>query len=333
METATEDVGWFRLLGRVGSAILDPTIVLSFDRTGYLVHRMTFVAGDLEVDLDGKVCVVTGANSGLGFEAAKALARRRGRVWLLCRDRGRGTAAVERIRRQTKNDDVHLAVVDLSSQRSVRAAVDRFADTHVHVLVNNAGILPDTRTESADGIELTWATNVVGPFLLTHLLMPKLKAARGARVINVSSGGMYTQKLDLSDVQAERKAFDGVAQYALTKRAEVVLTELWAERLAGTKVTVNSMHPGWADTPGVRSSLPGFFKVMRRLLRSPAEGADTIVWLAVCPRIAGHSGRFWFDRQPRSTHYLPWTREDPADRERLWALCCAQAGIDTARHR
>jgi len=321
-----------RLLGRLGSAFVDPTIVLSFDRTGYLVHRLTFVAGDLDVDLDGKVCLVTGANSGLGFEAAKALARRGGSVWLLCRDRDRGRAALERIRRQVKGATVHLEVVDLSSQRSVRAFADRFAEPRVHVLVNNAGILPDERTESADGIELTWATNVVGPFLLTQLLLPKLKVAPGARVIDVSSGGMYTQKLDLSDVEAAQRPFDGVTQYALTKRAGVVLTELWAERLAGTRVTVNSMHPGWADTPGVRTSLPGFFKVMRRLLRTPAEGADTIVWLAVCPRIAGHSGRFWFDRQPRATHYLPWTRESTADRERLWQLCCEQAGLDHAKH-
>lgn len=317
-----------RFFGRIGSVIVDPTIVLSFDRTGYLVHSLTFEAGDLDVDLRGKVCLVTGASSGIGFEVARALAERRGEVWLLCRDRSRGMAAVEEIRRQTGSDRVQLGLVDLASLRSVRAFAERFDEMRVDVLVNNAGILPAAREESADGIEMTWATNVVGPFLLTHLMLPKLKAARGARVINVSSGGMYSQKLDLSDVQVEKKPFDGVAQYALTKRAEVILTELWSERLSGAGVTVNSMHPGWADTPGVRVSLPGFFKVMRWLLRTPAEGADTIVWLAVCRRLTASSGRFWFDRQVRATHYLPWTREDPADRERLWRLCCSQAGID-----
>lgn len=309
---------------------MDPTIVLSFARTGYLVHRLAFEDGDLEADLGGKVCVVTGANSGIGFETARALAQRRGSVWMLCRDRGRGEEAVRTVRRETRNDGVHLGLVDLSSLASVRAFAAGFDMNRVDVLVNNAGILPDSRRESPDGIEMTWATNVVGPFLLTHLLLPKLKAAPGGRVINVSSGGMYGSKLNLSDVQAERGGFDGVARYALTKRAEVILTELWAAWLAGTAVTVNSMHPGWADTPGVRLSLPGFFKVMRRLLRTPAEGADTIVWLAVCRRIAGQTGRFWFDRQPRATHYLPWTREEPADRERLWALCCRQAGIDAS---
>lgn len=319
-----------RVVGRLLSAVLDPTIVLSFDRTGFRVHQLAFDPRDLDVDMTGKVCLVTGANSGLGRATAQALAERGAAVGLLCRDPARGQAALQDLHRRTGSPRLSLEVVDLASRASIGAFADRFAAARVDVLVNNAGVLPDRRIETAEGIELTLATNVVGPFLLTHLLLPKLQAAPQGRIINVSSGGMYPRKLTLDDVQSRRAPFDGVAAYALTKRAEVVLTELWAARLAGTRVTVNSMHPGWADTPAVQTSLPRFHRLMQRRLRTPDEGADTIVWLAVCPRLARMTGRFWFDRQARRTHYVPWTCEAPADRERLWQLCCELSGIGTA---
>ena len=312
------------------STLVDPTIVLSFDRTGYRIHQLGFRDDDLDVDMTGRVCVVTGANSGLGYAAALALAERGADVWLLCRNRQRGEAALKRIRRKSRNARVHLEVVDMASRRSIRAFAARCTAERVDVLVNNAGVLPDTRRETEGRIELTWATNVVGPFLLTHLLVPKLVAAPQGRVITVSSGGMYTQKLVLDDPQSRTPPFDGVKAYALTKRADVVLSELWAQRLRRTRVTVNSMHPGWADTPAVRTSLPRFYRLMRSRLRTPAEGADTIVWLAVCERLAGRSGLFWFDRRPCATHYLPWTREAERDRERLWTLCCKLAEVPSS---
>ncbi len=315
-----------RIAGRVLSAVVDPTVVLSFGRTGFLIHRLEFDPADLEVDLHGRTCVVTGANTGLGYATASALARQGAEVWLLCRDPGRGQSALREIRAASGNTRVHLELADLSSPASVRAFAERFATRRVDVLVNNAGVLPATRSETGDGIELTWATNVVGPFLLTTLLLPKLLAAPQGRIINISSGGMYTKRLDLEDVAWQRRPFDGVAAYANSKRAEVVLTELWAERLAATRVTVNSMHPGWADTPGVQTSLPRFHRVMQKLLRTAEEGADTIVWLALCPRLAGESGKLWFDRKERRTHYLRRTRESAADRQALWELCKEQCG-------
>jgi NAD(P)-dependent dehydrogenase (short-subunit alcohol dehydrogenase family) len=139
-------------------------------------------------------------------------------------------------------------------------------------------------------------------------------------VIFVSSGGMYTRRLDLSDLGWEQRPYDGVLAYAQTKRMQVVLAEQWAQALAGSGVTVHAMHPGWAETAGVRGSLPRFHALTRRVLRTPEQGADTIVWLAV-RRPAPPTGGFWFDRRARSTHYLPWTREAPADRDRLWAMC------------
>jgi dehydrogenase/reductase SDR family member 12 len=308
-------------------ALIDPTIFFSFDRTGYLIHRLRFDPSDLDVDMRGKVCLVTGANSGLGRATSLALAKLGADVWLLCRSADRGQRALSDIRRESRSDRVHLEVVDMASLASIRTFADRFREPHVDVLINNAGILPDRRVETDDGIELTWATNVVGPFLLTRLLLAKLEAAPQARVISVSSGGMYTQRLVLDDLNWTARRFDGVTAYAITKRAEVILTEMWAAHLANTPVTFNSVHPGWADTPAVQTSLPRFRRFMANRLRTPEQGADTIVWLAACPRAARETGRFWFDRAPRWTHYLPGTRETPETRRQLWQLCCLQAGL------
>lgn len=312
---------------RLLTRLADASIFFSFDRTGFRLHRRAFRPGDLDVDLAGKRCLITGANSGLGKAAAHALAGLGAEVWLLCRSEERGRAATRDVIEATGNDRARLEIVDMSEKRSIRELAERLGEQPIDVLIHNAGVLPEARRETTDGLELTWATNVVGPFLLTWLLLPNLRRAPTARVINVSSGGMYTRQLDLRDVGWQSKPFDGVAAYAQSKRAEVVLTELWAERLAETAITVNSMHPGWADTPGVQQSLPRFWRFTKNRLRSPAEGADTIVWLAACERIAGESGKFWFDRRAVGTHKLRRTRERPGDRQRLWEMVHEQAGL------
>jgi NAD(P)-dependent dehydrogenase (short-subunit alcohol dehydrogenase family) len=132
---------------------------------------------------------------------------------------------------------------------------------------------------------------------------------------------MYTRRLNLEDTNWTERDYDGVTAYAETKRAQVVLAELWAEEMRGSSVVVNAMHPGWADTPSVKSSLPRFHRVTRNILRTPAEGADTVVWLAACPRTRQWTGRFFFDRAERSTHLLPFTTESKEDRRALWQLC------------
>ncbi|HTY96652.1 MAG TPA: SDR family NAD(P)-dependent oxidoreductase, partial [Solirubrobacteraceae bacterium] len=267
----------------------------------------------------------TGATSGLGLAAADGFARLGAAVWLAVRNRERGEAARATILEHPGEADVHLGLCDLSRLDSVRQFAKRFTAEapRLDVLVNNAGVLTQERECSADGIELTLATNVIGPFLLTQLLIPMLERSAPARIVNVSSGGMYTQKLQPDDLQSEHEDFDGPTAYAQTKRAEVVLTEMWAQRLAGTGVTVHAMHPGWADTPGVRSSLPRFYRATRPLLRSPNQGADTIVWLGAAAEPAETSGGFWHDRRRRPTHLLPGTRETEAERNRLWAECVA----------
>jgi dehydrogenase/reductase SDR family protein 12 len=302
--------------------ILDRTVAAGYASLGYRIRRSMWNPGDLQ-SMEGKVVLVTGASSGLGLAAAEGFARLGATVRLLVRNEERGERARETVITRSGNNGVQVDVCDLSSLEAVRqlAASLSAEGTRLHVLVNNAGVLPRERAVSVDGIELAFATNVLGPFLLTNLLIPRLETSAPARIINVSSGGMYTRGIDVEDLQSAREKFDGTAVYARTKRAQVILTELWAERLQGTGVVVHAMHPGWADTPGLESALPGFHSATRRLLRTPEEGADTVVWLGAATEPARSSGGFWHDRRQRPTHRVPWTRETPEDRQRLWAEC------------
>jgi len=315
------------MTGSLLDDVLDRTVVAGFTSLGYRIRSRGWSASALP-RMDGKVVLVTGASSGLGLAAAEGFARLGATVWLVVRSRERGEQARLRIAERCGNGDLHVGLCDLSELESVRRFAEHFRDqaSRLDVLVNNAGVMTEAREVSADGIELTFATNVVGPFLLTNLLMPLLEKSAPARIINVSSGGMYTQKLRVDDLQSELGEFDGPKAYARTKRAEVILTEIWAEQLAGTGVVVHSMHPGWADTPGVRSSLPRFYAVTRPLLRTPAQGADTIVWLGAATEPGLSSGRLWHDRRPRSTNWLPSTRETRQERERLLAECARLSG-------
>lgn len=318
-DTKPVEVGWMlrAMLGRVLSLVADPTIVLSFGRPGFLLHSLSFDPNDLAVDLSSQRCLITGANQGIGFETARALAGLGAEVVLLCRDRQRGLDAAARIATEHKYARVDVVALDMSDLRSVRAVAPGLRERKIDVLVHNAGLLPSERVVTADGIEQTMATHVVGPHLLTGLLHPAY--TDNARVVWVSSGGMYSNKLSLDDWNWEKRPYDGVAAYAQTKRMQVVLSELWAQRLPG--IRVNCMHPGWADTSGVGTSIPRFHRLMKSVLRTPAEGADTIVWLAASPAAQNLSGLFFLDRAPRTPYYMPFTRETAADRQALWGLC------------
>jgi NAD(P)-dependent dehydrogenase (short-subunit alcohol dehydrogenase family) len=300
-----------------------------FDRLGLERHRKAFDAADLEVRLEGRVCLVTGANAGIGRATSRALAARGARVLLLCRHAGRGEEARDLLRRETGNPLVDVRRLDVSDLGDVRGLAGRLRLPAIHVLVHNAGVLPDRRILTADGLELTFATHVAGPHLLTALLADRLRAGR-ARVVWVASGGMYLQRLSLDDLQWERRRYDGLVAYAQTKRMQVVLASQWAKRLAGSGVEVHAMHPGWADTGSVRSSLPAFHRVMGPLLRDAEGGADTVVWLAVCPRLPGPGGSFWFDRKRHRTHLLPWTIERSGEAERLARRCDELTGLAPA---
>lgn len=151
------------------------------------------------------------------------------------------------------------------------------------------------------------------------MLLPRMRASAPARIINVASGGMYTTGIDVDDLQYEKKAWNGAEAYARTKRALVIMTELWAEELRGSGIVVHAMHPGWADTPGIATSLPAFHALTRLVLRSADQGADTITWLAAAPEVAQVSGWFWLDREPRITHVFSGTEGTAEQRRQLEA--------------
>ncbi len=299
----------------------------AFNGMGFRLNRLGFDPEDLPRDAGGRVALVTGANSGIGRATSLELARRGFEVWMLCRDAARGEEARDAVSRASGQARVHVGLVDMSSVASIRRFVEGFAPTKVDVLVHNAGVLPHDKT-LVGGVELTFATSVLGPFALTGLLQDRLHRSSDARVIFVSSGGMYLQRLDLSLLDADAAQFDGARAYANAKRAQVVLTHLLAERLGRDgSITFASMHPGWADTTAVRTSLPRFHALMWPLLRTAEQGADTVVWLAASHRPRRTAGAFWFDRRVAPEYPLPWTRERPESREELLRLCEKLSGV------
>ena len=310
------------ILGSLLDTILDRTVIAGYTRVGYRLRRGMWSAADLQ-PMNGKVVLVTGGTSGLGLAAAEGFARLGATIWLPARSKQRGKRARAQIMARSPGSDVRVDLCDLSDLKSVRRFTELLGGEtgRLDVLVNNAGALAGERTLSVDGIELTFATNVLGPFLLTNLLVPLLEKSKPARIVNVSSGGMYTQRIHPDDLQMTHEKFDGPTAYARTKRAQVILTELWAQRLLDIGVVVHAMHPGWVDTPGLESSLPRFYSLTKRLLRTPREGADTILWLGAACEPARSSGGFWHDRRERPTHRLPQTKQTREERERLWAEC------------
>jgi dehydrogenase/reductase SDR family member 12 len=304
---------------------LEASVVGSFTRIGYLVRRRLFDwAPPQSARLDGKVAIVTGATSGLGRAAAESIAALGARLCIVGRDPERTERARSEISAAARSP-VEADLADLSSLAETAAFAARFASQHdrLDVLVLNAGTLTHDYTVTGEGNETTLATHVLSPFLLTRALRPLLVASAPSRVIMVASGGMYTEPLDVGALDPQPATYDGTKTYARCKRAQVVLAEEWTRHLFATDIAVNAMHPGWADTPGLRVALPGFSRIVGPLLRTPEQGADTIVWLAAAPDAADSSGLFFLDRRPRAKHRLRRTRRPDEAREaaRLWRMC------------
>ncbi|MBW0117506.1 SDR family NAD(P)-dependent oxidoreductase [Pseudonocardia abyssalis] len=299
------------MLASVLDTVLDRTVAPGYSRLGYLARSAGWSGAQADPEpgaLSGKVALVTGGGGGLGLATVTGLARLGASVHLVARDTGRGAAARAQVAAAVPGADLHVTRCDVSDLDDVRRAGEVLAAAGPDVLVHNAGVLPPGRTESPQGHELCLATHVLGPHLLTRLLADALG---GGRVLWISSGGMYAQKL----TSAEPVPYNGTTAYARTKRMQVVLSGLWAAR----GLDSHAVHPGWADTPGLASSLPGFGKLVGRLLRTAEQGADTAVWLAAARRSDAGTGRFWHDRAPRPEHYVPWTRETPDERDALWS--------------
>ena len=309
---------------------LEIAVVPSFSAIGYSVRRRLFGWTPPPANaLRGKTVLITGPTSGLGRAATDALAGLGARIVLVGRDRDRLTAVRDDLIRAHGDDRFATVVADMASLTSVRQAVTRVLGTEprLDVVIDNAGAIFPERIESPDGFEATFATLVLGPFTLLAGLLPLLRSTTGARVVAVTSGGMYAQRLRLDDLQWEDQPFEGARAYAHAKRAQVALVREWARRVPANEVVFNAMHPGWADTPGISAALPRFYSLMDPILRTPEQGADTTVWLATDPAAADVTGRVFLDRRPRPFDRLPTTRVSADDRVRLWDAVVGLTGV------
>lgn len=318
--------------------VLDRTVVLGYSRLGYAIRRRRWAEGDPRPGaLEGRTALVTGGGSGLGEATVLGLARLGARVHVLVRSPERAAHAVARIEQQLRDEgrvaELRVERCDVSDPEAVDAFADDFcagedSQAELDVLVHNAGVMPPERTESVDGHELSVATHVLGPIRLTERLLPALRRSeRGARVVFVASGGMYTQPLPVGDPEFEHGTYRGAVAYARSKRMQVELAPILDRRWSPERISTSVMHPGWADTPGLARSLPAFRASTRLLLRTPEAGADTAVWLAATDP-APPSGAFWHDRRQRPTSYRAATHPDPSETEELWRWAAAAVGLD-----
>src|SRR5437763_607697 len=270
--------------------------------------------------MQGKICMVTGANSGIGKATALALAQLGATVVMVCRDRARGEEARSEITTKSRNTAVDLMQADLSSQQSIRHLVEHFQHhyTHLHVLINNAGASFPGRRETVDGLEMTFAVNYLAPFLLTHLLLDVLKASAPARIVNVSSNSHEAGYIKLENLQS-KNPYRSMKVYGQSKLAVVLFTYELAHRLQGTGVTVNCLHPGFVATHfGQRDVGPAFrllVKVIGSFGASPEKGAKTSISLASSPEVEGVTGHYFVKSLPRRSATISY---DESLQQHLW---------------
>ena len=282
-------------------------------------------------DMGGKTVLITGGTSGIGKAAAVALAAMGANVVIVGRNQERGEAAVEEIRARSHNEPVELLLADLSVQSEVRGLAQEFQARHdrIDVLVNNAGLVQSKRTESLDGIETTLAINHLAPFLLTNLLLERLEESAPSRVITVSSEAQRWGTMDFEDLQSRRK-YRGFPVYGMTKLANIMFTYELAERLSGTGVSANCLHPGSVGTnfgQNNKGPMALFFRTFKPFMRSPEKGADTLVWLASSPEVDGVSGKYFSDRKEIEAKSVAYDR---AARRRLWEISEELTGLKVA---
>ena len=305
---------------------MDFAVVPGFSDIGFGVRRRLF--GWEAPQVEGRSVMVTGANAGLGRAISLELARGGATVHMVCRDPEKGKRARDEILAET-GVEPNVFLCDLSDLGAVRDFATAFAESGagLDVLINNAGVMPPEREHTDEGFELPFATNVLGPFLLTELLLPAMTRADNGRVVMMSSGGMYSSGFSLDDPQLDRREYTPTSFYAHTKRAEVMLADEWQARARAGDPVFCSMHPGWAVTDGMTAALPGFHRLTGPILRDPAGGGDTAVWLAGATATMAPGGKFYQDREPRPKHRIPGTRDSSGDRKKLYELCAKATGI------
>ena len=270
--------------------------------------------------MEGKVVLITGGTSGIGEATAVALAAMGAEVVVTGRNEERGRAALAQIRHESGSENVSLMLADLAVQAEVRELAEDLRERHdrLDVLINNAGLIRSKRTETPDGIELTLAVNHLAPFLLTNLLLDLLEKSAPSRVITVSSEARRAAEIDFDDLQSER-GYRAFPVYGMTKKANILFTYELAERLRGTGVVANCVHPGGVNTNfGNANRSPGvlLFRAFKPFMRTPEQGADTVIYLATSPEAGEMTGKYLTDRKEVS----PAEPRDEATQKRLWEV-------------
>ena len=274
----------------------------------------------MDKSMQGKVCLITGANSGIGKVTALELARMGATVVMVSRDQTRGAQAQSEIKAQSGNNAVDLLIADLSSQQSIRQLVTEFQQRYqqLHVLINNAGAFVFSRKETVDGLEMSFAVNYLAPFLLTNLLLDTLKASAPARIVNVSSEAHEAGYINMDDLQSQQR-YGFMRPYGQSKLAVVLFTYELARRLQGTGVTVNALHPGFVATNigrgGLSPLLQPLVKLVFSLGISPEKGAQTTIYLATSPDVEGVTGKYFTKSIPKRSAEITY---DESLQHRLW---------------
>jgi NAD(P)-dependent dehydrogenase (short-subunit alcohol dehydrogenase family) len=267
--------------------------------------------------MKGRLVMVTGANSGIGLETSKGLARMGARLILVCRDRGRCEKAMEEIRVASGSDEMEMMLADLSSQASIRALAEEFSANHdrLDVLFNNAALIPHERKETVDGVEMQLAINHLAPFLLTNLLLPVLKQSAPSRVVTTSSGVHVRGRIDWDDLQA-KKGYRPMGRYGTTKLMNILFTRSLSRRLEGSGVTANCLTPGFKATGLSRDY--GFLMrgIVNLIAGKPSTGAVVPLHVITSPDLEGVSGKY-FSRKSEIVEPSSRARDDEAA-ERLW---------------
>lgn len=283
--------------------------------------------------MKNKICLVTGATAGIGEVTALKLAGMGATVVGVGRNPAKCEATAQRIRTEMGNPNVEFLIADLSSQAQIRALAETFRQKYprLDVLVNNAGAFYFDRQESVDGIEMTFALNHLGYFLLTHLLLDMLKASAPSRIVSVSSSAHYSAKLDLDDLEM-KKNFQGWPAYANSKLLNILFTYELARRLEGTGVTATVLHPGWVATQFAQNNLRGFMALVRPFYRlfqkltaiTPEQGADTMIYLASSPEVEGVTGKFFVERREKQSLDVSY---DEGAAKKLWEISEKMVGL------
>ncbi|TSZ12222.1 Dehydrogenase/reductase SDR family member 12 [Bagarius yarrelli] len=281
-----------------------------------------FQEKDVEVSVASRSFLITGANSGIGKAVAMALAKKGGTIHMVCRNKDKAEETRSEIIKESGNKEVYVHVLDLSETKKVWEFAEGFKKRYktLNVLINNAGCMLTKREVNTEGLEKSFAINSLAMYILIKSLVPMLEKSPDPRVITVTSGGMLVQKLRTGNLQSQRGRYDGTMVYAQNKRQQVVMTEQFAK--AHPSIHFSVMHPGWVDTPLIANAMPDFYRSMKERLRTPEQGADTVVWLAVSEAaVTNPSGRFFQDRRMVSAHLpLAWTHSSQLEDEKFMSV-------------